>query len=290
MSGTLVFDINKITESLFESVKMDNDDCKTIELNEDIYAFYDYLPVLYKNEDENEYLQTLFKGLELSYSNALYQFAYTQLHLIFMVCIYYMLLKINAITPKDIEDALFYMIKDKDRVRAFYSENNTRDKKLYFGSFAMIGESDVFLLLKIVGVDSDLLGELKKLVEGRNGYAHANGNITITSQSTMDDKISKYVNTLKRVQKLLNPFITKLYKNTLSEHGFFDPENRLGYSDDNDQIKEEFIKKYSLSSNDLNICRKFDISKISKLDGYDNIKSLHIILCNFYKSIAVMKP
>ena len=102
----------------------------------------------------------------------------------------------------------------------------------------------------------------------------------------MDEKISKYVSTLERVQKLLKSLITELYKNTLSDPDFYDPEIRLGYSDDNDQIKEEFIKRYSLSTNDLNICRKFDISKISKLDGYGSIKSLHIILCNFYKGIS----
>lgn len=202
-----------------------------------------------------------------------------------MVCIYYMLLKVNAVSSKEIEDALYYIIKDKNRVKDFYGGSNTRDGELYFGSFACLSESDVFLLLKIAGIDSDLQGELKKLVEERNKYAHANGNITITSQSTMDEEISKYVSALERVQKLLKPLIIKLYKSTLSNPDFYDPEIRLGYSDDNDQIKEELIKKHALSFKDLNVCRKFNISEMSKLEGYDNIKSLHIILCDFYKSI-----
>ena len=275
----------KIAEILSKSAKPEDYSADYTELNEDIFLFYDYLPVLYKSEDDNEYLITLFKALELSYKNGLYQFAYIQLHMVFMVCIYYMLLKVNAVSSDKMEDALYYMIKDKNRVKDFYGGSNTRDGELYFGSFACLSESDVFLLLKIAGIDSDLQGELKKLVEERNKYAHANGNITITSQSTMDEKISKYVNTLQRVQKLLNPFISKLYKNTLSSPDFFDSENRPGYSDDNDQIKEEFIKKYSLSYNDLNICRKFKIATMSKIDGYESIKNMHIILCDFYKSI-----
>lgn len=279
------FDTSKIADVILKSAKLDNITSDYLELNEDIFLFYDYLPVLYKNEDDNEYLKTLFKALELSYKNSLYQFAYIQLHMLFMVSIYYMLLKVNTVSSDKMEDALYYMIKDKNRVKDFYGGSNTRDGELYFGSFACLSESDVFLLLKIAGIDSDLQGELKKLVEERNKYAHANGNITITSQSTMDDKISKYVNTLERVQNLLNPFITKLYKNTLSSPDFFDSENRPGYSDDVDQIKEEFIKKYALSFKDLNFCRKFDITKMSKLDGYSSIKSLHIILCDFYKSI-----
>ncbi len=256
------------------------------EMNENIYVLYDYLPVLYKNVSESEYIKTLFKALELSYSNTLYQFAYLQLHMIFMVCIYFMLLKINVFAPNDLENALFYMIKDKSRVKDFYGSSNTRDNELYFGSFAALGESDVFLLFKIAGIDSDLQGELKKLVEERNKYAHANGNITITSQTTIDKKILKYLNLLDRVQKLLKPLITNLYRKTLLDPDFSDDDYRSGYSDDNEQISEEFIKKYSLSSKDINICRKFNISELSELEGYDDIKSLHIALCNFYKNIS----
>ena len=270
---------------ILKSSNIEDDIADYIELNEDIYLFHDYLPARYKSEDEIEYLETLFKALELNYSNGLYQFAYIQLHLIFMVCIYYMLLKVNVVSTSKMEDALYYMIKDKNRVKEFYGSGNTRNGELYFGSFARLSESDVFLLLKIAGIDSDLQGELKKLVEERNKYAHANGYVAITEKDIMDEKISKYLNTIERLQELLKPLITQLYKNTLSDSEFYDPENRLGYSEDVDQIKEEFIKKYALSFKDLNFCRKFDITKMSKLDGYSSIKSLHIILCDFYKSI-----
>ncbi len=283
MGSTIYVDQKKEAELLSNDIGYT--DSVLSEMNEDIYVFHDYLPALYKSESENEYLKTLFKALELSYINGLYQFAYIQLHMVFMVCIYYMLLKVNEVAPNDLENALFYMIKDKNRVKDFYGTGNTRDNELYFGSFAVLGESDVFLLFKIVGIDSDLQGELKKLVEERNKYAHANGNITITSQTTIDDKISKYINSLDRVQKLLKPLISELYKKTLIDPDFSDAENRLGYFDDNEQISEEFIKKHSLSPNDLNICRKFNISGLSELDGYDDIKNLHIALCKYYKGI-----
>jgi len=285
MGETVYFDDEKIVEPVSKSTNPENADIEIYPINEEIFELYDYLPILYKNESESEYLKTLFKALELSYSNALYQFAYIQLHMIFMVCIYYMLLKINTVTPADLENALFYMIKDKTRVKDFYGSSNTRDNELYFGSFAVLGESDVFLLFKIAGIDSDLQGELKKLVEERNKYAHANGNITITSQTTIDDKISKYINSLDRVQKILKPLITDLYKKTLLDPDFSDAENRLGYFNDNEQISEEFIKKHSLSPKDLNICRKFNISELYELSGYEDMKKLHIALCKFYKGI-----
>lgn len=255
------------------------------EINEEIYAFYDYLPVLYKDENEREYLQSLFSALNLSYSNGLYQFAYIQLHMIFMVCIYYLLLKINISVPDELEKAMYYLSKD-NRIKDFYGAGNTRNEELYFGSFAMLNESDVFLLLKIVGMDSDLHGELRKLVEERNKYAHANGNITITSQSTIDERISKYINTLERVQKLFKPITEELYLNTLANPDFSDSENRLGYYDDNEQIQEEFVKNYYLSKKELNVCRKMNINQLSYKEGFGDIKNLHIALCNYYKSLS----
>lgn len=285
MENASFIDLKQCSDNSIENIDSLYNNPATYEVNENIYSLYDYLPVLFKNESESEYLKTLFKALEISYSNALYQFAYIQLHMVFMVCIYYILIKINILAPRDIENALHYMIKDRSRITDFYGAGNTRDGELYFGSFAVLGESDVFLLLKIAGIDSDLQGELKKLVEERNKYAHANGNITITSQTTIDDKISKYINTLDRVQKLLKPLITDLYKKTLLDPDFSDAENRLGYFDDNEQISEEFIKKHSLSPKDLNVCRKFNISELSELEGYEDMKKLHIALCKFYKGI-----
>lgn len=259
-------------------------DCEH-EVNEDIYLFYDYLPVLYKDENESEYIQTLFKALTLSYSNGLYQFAYIQLHMIFMVCIYYLLLQLNVSVPEELEKAVYYLSKD-NRAKDFYGRSNTRNGELYFGSFAMLNESDVFLLLKIAGMDSDLQGELRKLVEERNKYAHANGNITITSQATIDERISKYLNTLERVQRLFKPIIEEVYLNILANPDFSDSEERSGYYDDNEQIQEEFIKCYYLSKKELNVCRKTNINKLSDKEGFGDMRNLHIALCNYYKSLS----
>lgn len=267
----------KITDSYYADYEND--------VNDEIYSLYDYLPVLYKDENEREYVQTLFKALTLSYSNGLYQFAYIQLHMIFMVCIYYLLLQLNISAPDELEKAIYYLSKD-NRAKDFYGGSNTRNGELYFGSFAMLNESDVFLLLKISGIDSELQGELRKLVEERNKYAHANGNITITSQATIDKRISKYINTLERVQKLFRPIIEDMYLNTLANPDFSDSENRLGYYDDNEQIQEELVKKFYLSKKELNVCRKVHISQLSEKDGFEDMKSLHIALCNYYKSLS----
>lgn len=282
MSETVYFDSSKIVDFSHKNMRLDTNE--HVDINEQIYELYDYLPLLYSDESEKEYIENLFCALKLSYSNRLYQFAYIQLHMIFMVCIYYMLLQVNEVAQSEMEKALYFMIKDKDRLKKFYSNSNTKNSKLYFGSFACLGESEVFLLLKIIGLDSDLQGELAKLVEERNKYAHANGNITITSQSTIDENISKYINTLERVYNLLKPEIEILYKFTLSTPEFYDSEIRQYYEDDL-QIEEEFVRKYFISQRQLNVCRKSNVNAFSTLDGFGSIKNLHIALSNYYKNL-----
>lgn len=284
MSNTIYLDTIKIAEEILNPMAFRNTHNGIIEINEEIILLYDYLPVLYKDENENDYISSLFKALELSYSNKLYQFAYLQLHMIFMVCIYYMLLQINNSSPDELEKAIYYLSKD-NRAKDFYGSSNTRNGELYFGSFAILNESDVFLLLKIVGMDPDLQGELRTLVVERNKYAHANGNLTITSRDTIDEKISKYVNTLGRVHKLFKSIVEELYLSTLSDPDFSDSENRLGYFDDNEQIQEEFVKKYYLTKKELNICRKIDINQLSDENRFEDMKNLHIALCKYYKNL-----
>ena len=67
---------------------------------------------------------------------------------------------------------------------------------------------------------------------------------------------------------------------------FSDSENRLGYYDDNEQIQEELVKRFHLSKNELNICRKVNIDQLSENDGFDDMRKLHIALCNYYKSFS----
>lgn len=283
MSEILYSDTGKIAGTIYKTPNLDTEEYIT--QNEQIYELYDYLPLLYSDESEKEYIETLFRALELSYSNKLYQFAYIQLHMIFMVCVYYMLLQINEVAKNEMEKALYFMIKDKDRLKKFYGNSNTKNGKLYFGSFACLGESEVFLLLKIIGLDSDLQGELTKLVEERNKYAHANGNITITSQTTIDEKIIKYINTLERVYNLFKPETESLYKSILTTPEFYDSEIRQYYEDDM-QIEEEFVEKYFISQRQLNVCRKINVNAFSSNDGFESIKALHIALSNYYKSLS----
>lgn len=252
--------------------------------SEPINFIADYLPQIFQDEDEKEYVDALFDAVRTSCRMGIYQFAYVQYHMLFMTSIYFLLLKISYIHKDEFEKALYYILKDKKS--DFYSDKNTRAGKLHFGSFASISESEVFLLLKVVGIDdSSFVGDLKKLVKERNDYVHANGALMIKSHDMFVEKIKIYNDSIKRVFENIRGNITDWYKNLLTSKDFYDPEIRA-YADPLEQIKEEFIKQYAISHCELNWLRKI---KLSDFDGYEasgDIKELHYMLIQYYKELG----
>lgn len=242
-----------------------------------------FLPVEYKDENEKQYIDALILATHTSYKNGLYQFAYIQYHMLFMTAVYYIILKISVFNEEEFKKALFYMLKD--RCNEFWNESNTKNHKLYFGSFAIINESDVFMLLRLVGLDNNLLGELKKLVQDRNNYAHANGQLQLTSDELFMKALNSYNSKIQKVVGLLKSDLIDFYKKTVSSPNFYD-KNIRAYLDADEQIIEEFIKEYSLSKEELNWLRKIHLSEFDSYNGNKTeIKKLHKSLMDYYKNL-----
>ncbi len=239
----------------------------------------EYLPQEYSDKTEKQYIDALILATRTSYENGLYQFAYIQYHMLFMTAVYYALLQISFVHKKELEKGLYYLLKD--RYSEFWKESNTKKGELYFGSFAIINESDVFMLLRVVGLENDFLGELKDLVKQRNNYAHANGQLLLTSDDLFLDAISNYNEKAEKVINFLKTDLIAFYKKSIGEKDFYDPEIRA-CSDADEQMEQEFIKKYSLSQTELNWLRKIQLSEFDDMNGAEEIKTLHCALIHYY--------
>lgn len=250
------------------------------EIPAQLHEINKYLPITFQDESEEKYIAALQLALETSYYNGLYQFAYVQYHMLFMTSVYFALLKVSKCHSDEIDKALYYLLKD--RKNEFYGAENTKNGELYFGSFAAINESDVFMLFRVINLDDSLLGELKSLVKSRNVYAHANGRLMLTSDELFLEELQKYNDRLKKIFELLKPDIKKLYVNTITVPDFYDPEIRA-YFDPDDQIEQELIKTYSLSREELNWLRKIKVTEFSEYEGFEHIKSLHYALIHYYR-------
>lgn len=281
-SEPLVFDINKISDAISKSFETEHPEYSIPEPPDELYKMLEYLPEEFLDESEEKYIDALQLACETSYYNGLYQFAYVQYHMLFMTAVYYVLLKVTKCHGDEVDKAIYYLTKD--RKSEFYGSENTKNGKLYFGSFAAINESDVFMLLRIIGLDDSLLGELKKLVKSRNDYAHANGRLMLTSDALFSEELQKYNDKIQQVFELLKPDINKLYLDTITTQEFYDPEIRA-YFDPDEQIIQEFIKAYSLSRTELNWLRRIKTSDFKKYEGYEHIKDLHIALMHYYDLI-----
>ena len=273
------FDRSKIEEAIRSALDKDSFFGDIPEKREDLNKVFDYLPELFTDDNEEEYIRALQLATETSFENRLFQFAYIQYHMLFMTSIYYALLKLSEIHKEEFEKAIFYLLKD--RKSELFKPTNTKGGKLYFGSFAIIPESDVFMLLRVVGMDTSLLGDLQKRVEKRNKYAHANGQMLLTSEDVFWNEIKEYNKCLERVFDLFRSDIISLYRATISKSEFFDPEER-SYMDADEQILQEFVKVYSLSRAELNWLRKIKTDDFKGCEGYEHIKDLHIALCHYY--------
>lgn len=245
----------------------------------EIHDIYHFLPVLFQDESEKKYIEAIKLALDTSYLNNLYQFAYVQHHMLFMTSVYFVLLNVYRLHKDEMDKAIYYLLKDKKS--EFYGEENTKSGELYFGSFAIINESDVFMLLRVIGLSDSMLGELKKFVRSRNIYAHANGRLLLTSENLFLEEIQEYNTKISQVFDLIREDITRLYKNTISNSEFYDPEIRA-YDDPDEQIIEGFIRPNSLSQTELNWLRKIKTAEFKEYEGYEHIKDLHIALCHYY--------
>lgn len=281
-SSIIIFDKNKIEKAIEKISPSVSLDFSYPELPEELFAIFGYLPELFQDGDEERYIEALSLAMQTSYENGLYQFAYMQYHMLFMTAIYFVLLKLHTLHHDEMKQALYYLLKD--RYNEFFAKENTKDEQLYFGSFAAIGESDVFKLLHIVGMDSSLEGELKNLVKERNNYAHANGRLLLTSEEFFLEKIRKFNHCIDRVFVLIRNDILKLYHSALNDPDFYDPDIRA-YSDSTQQIQEELVKRYSLSRLEINWCRKLDIKQLESSKNYASKKELHIALSKYYKEL-----
>lgn len=278
MLSTL-FDTHKFADELVDSVITAIEEARKSNRPENLLKILEYLPEQFDDKSEEEYIEAIATALLTSYDNGLYQFAFMQEHMLFMTAIYFVLLKIYHLHKDETTKALYYLLKD--RRNEFFSKSNTKNGDLFFGSFAAIGESDVFMLLKVVGMDDSLHSDLKEFVKERNDYAHANGRLMLTSDELFSKKIDDYYDKTEKVFLLIRKDIEQLYINTITNSDFYDPDIR-SYLDPDEQIIEEFVKVYSLSRAELNWLRKIKTNSFKDCPGFEHIKDLHIALCHYY--------
>lgn len=229
-----------------------------------------YLPLLYKTPNEQQYIESLWDAFKTNDRHETYQFAFLAYHMLMMSFVYFNVWRIKQIEPKDFAMALIGSGKDIE-------------KRLLAASspfvFSKEHESSILRFLKLIACDNGEVGRYVKLVRDRNDSAHANGNLFYSTQTALDIKITEILRVVAEIQSHSKPLIEHCYREFLIQ--CHDPEESE-YLDTADQIREVLIHGNYFSRRDVDICLDFDLGTLTASPEYEDLRKLHDALIMMY--------
>jgi hypothetical protein len=229
-----------------------------------------YLPLSFKTQKEQEYIEFLWDAFESNYENKKYQFAFLAYHMLTMSFVYFNIWQIKQTQPKEFAMGLIGFGKDV--------ENSLLGATSPF-VFSTVNERSILRLFKLIACDNAKIGTYAKLVDDRNDTAHPNGNIFYSTDAALDTKIREILRVVAEIQIHSKPIIEDCYRDFLIQN--HDPDERE-YPDAADQIREVLIHGNYLSQRDIDICQSFNIETLTGRIDIDAIRTLHRALLQEY--------
>lgn len=238
---------------------------------EEANYIFNYLPVRFKDTNEQEYIKYLWESYESNYNNGKYQFAFMAYHMLFMSSVYFNIWQVKSVKEDDF-----------NKIKLGFNEglgNATNP----FG-FSAENERKVFDLLKYICAShtdvKSLIGNYKKLVDERNNIAHASGTIPFRTDTYLHKRVTDILRYADEIQSFTKSIIQECFENFLKESQ--DQDTRQYYNA-SEQINEVLIHQHYLSQKDIEFCIEYDITKLSGESNYNEIERLHEVLKNEYQ-------
>ena len=238
---------------------------------EEAYLIIDYLPVSFKAEKEQEYVNFLWDAFESNYKQEKFQFAFLAYHMLYMSFVYFNIWQIKTNYQDDFSKALIGFGKDVEKKILIATSPFT-----FYG----VKEKSIFRFLKLLGCDNEKIGKFAKMVDYRNDIAHSNGNIFYNSHEDIDEKVEQTLQCAEQIEQCSKPMITNCFERFLVES--WNPEERE-YADETDQIREALIHEQYFSKKDIEFCMQFEIKSLSENKHFREIKSLFQNFVKAYK-------
>ncbi|MEI6386120.1 MAG: hypothetical protein WCQ50_05750 [Spirochaetota bacterium] len=122
-----------------------------------------YLPLSFKSEKEQEYIEFLWDAFETNYTHGKYQFAFLAYHMLPMSFVYFNIRQIKQTEQKDFAMRLIGFGKDIEKSLLEATSSFV---------FRTVNERSILRFPKLIGCDNGKIGTYAKLVEERE-YAEA---------------------------------------------------------------------------------------------------------------------
>lgn len=238
---------------------------------EEATNIFNYLPVRYKDINEDEYITYLWDSFKSNYDNEKYQFAFMAYHMLFMSFVYFNIWQVKSVREDDF-----------NKIKLGFSDR--LDKVTNPFMFSTEGESRIFDLMKyLCASHSDvnaLVGKYKKLVKERNDIAHANGLIPFRTTTYLETKINDILRYAEEIQSFSKSIIHECFEKFLIESQ--DEETRQCF-DISTQIEEVLIHQHYLSQRDIDFCLEYDIQKLNGQPNFAEIEKIYDSLKSEYE-------
>lgn len=231
---------------------------------DDALAILDYLPLSYRNKNEERYVGFLWESFATNYENGKYEFANLAFHLLYMSYICFAVWRIRAARRADFEKAMV----------GFQSEV---ENKLYkadspFQFYEHLKESAIFRFIKLIGCGNEQVGEFAKFVKHRNRIAHPSGTTLFNDQQALDDHVAQVLTEVGNVQAHMAPVLHDLFSEFLRSDSN-DPEKREA-PDAQTEIETNLLHRHYLSPKDIEACLRFDIDTLAGHESFPAIRAL----------------
>ncbi len=217
-----------------------------------------YLPIRFKHQNEQEYIEYLWDVFENNLQNEKYQFSYIAYHMMFMSFVYFNVWQIKKIYEEDYKKIILGF-------------NNCFTTATSPFAFSDEQESKIFTIFEFFKLGKEKIGQYKGAVKMRNEVAHSNGNVYFKSKDAFDLKIKDLLRFSSEIQQHTKPAIERCFENFLIES---QNEEERSYIDIIELIKEELIHEHYFSRNDLEFCINFDINKLRSQTYFTEIQSI----------------
>lgn len=229
-----------------------------------------YLPLSFKTQTEQEYIEFLWDAFETNYTHGKYQFAFLAYHMLTMSFVYFNIWQIKQTEPKDFAMGLIGFGKEIEKSLLEASSPFV---------FSTVNERSILRFLKLIACDNSEIGTYVKLVDDRNDSAHSNGNIFFSTEAALDIKITEILRVVDEIQNHSKPVIEHAYREFLLQK--HDPDERE-YADPKDEIREVLIHGNYMSQADIDICLALDLGAFADRPEYKNMRELHDALIATY--------
>lgn len=231
---------------------------------DDALAILDYLPLSYRNKDEERYVGFLWESFATNYENGKYEFANLAFHLLYMSYICFAVWRIRAARRADFEKA---MVGFQSEV-----ENKLFKADSPFQFYEHLKESAIFRFIKLIGCGNEQVGEFAKFVKHRNRIAHPSGTTLFNDQQALDDHVAQVLTEVGNVQARMVPVLHELFSEFLCGDSN-DPEKREA-PDAQTEIETNLLHRHYLSQKDIEVCLIFDINTLADHENFPAISVL----------------